>query len=224
MNVLGIDCAGGSCSAALVVDRQVRADRCAVMERGQAEALMPLIDAVLAAAHLDITALDLVAVTVGPGSFTGLRIGLATARGLALARALPLIGATCFAAVADAVATETRGAPVLVALESKREELFLQCFERAGPGEPALVPPSAWPSFAPSGPFVLAGDGAPRIAAQLARGDCFVAQHYDHSNAAAVAQIGAGRWEPGTQPPRPRPLYLRAPDVSFPPPPLVPAP
>jgi tRNA threonylcarbamoyladenosine biosynthesis protein TsaB len=213
---LGIDCAGGSCSAAVVVDRQVVADRCVVMARGQAEALMPMIEAVLAAAGLDITALDLVAVTVGPGSFTGLRIGLATARGLALALSLPLIGASSFEAVADAVADEVGEAPLLVALESKRAELFLQCFTREGPGEPALVSPGAWPSFAPSRPFILAGDGAPRLAAEFAREDFTLAQRYAYSNAAAVARIGAKSWEPGTRLPPPRPLYLRTPDVSLP--------
>lgn len=217
MKVLGIDCAGISCSAAVVVDREVVTDRCAVMERDHAAALLPMIEAVLAEACLDVAALDLVAVTVGPGSFTGLRTGLATARGLALARGLPLIGASCFEAVADAVAAAAGGAPLVVALESKRAELFLQCFEHDGPGEPALVPPSAWPSFAPSGSFVLAGDGAQRFAARLARTDCTIARRLAHSNAAAVARLGSTRWEPGAFPPRPTPLYLRAPDVTFPP-------
>jgi tRNA threonylcarbamoyladenosine biosynthesis protein TsaB len=214
VTVLGLDCASSSCSVAALIDRDIASSRQVAMERGQAEALLPMIDAVLAEARLDVSALDLIAVTVGPGSFTGVRTGLATARGLALASGRPLIGVTCFEVAAHAVSRDAAGLPLLVALESKRAELFLQRFDRDGPGEPALVPASAWSSFAPTGPFVVAGDGAQRFAAGLERKDLRIAEPPAHANAITAAHLGAERWKNGTRLPPPAPLYLRAPDVT----------
>jgi tRNA threonylcarbamoyladenosine biosynthesis protein TsaB len=222
VKVLGLDCAGSVASVAALIDQEIVARRTAAMERGQAEALLPMIGAVLGAARLEIGALDLIAVTVGPGSFTGVRTGLATARGLALASALPLVGVTNFAAVANAVLSDTGNLPLLVALESKRAELFLQRFDPAGPGMPALVPASAWASLAPAGPFVVAGDGAERYAAAVQRKDLrLVAPAY--TNAAATARLGVEMWKSGTALP-PTPLYLRAPDVTLAPAPGAPRP
>ena len=217
MKVLGLDCAGNSCSVAVLIDREAVAARRTSTERGQAEVLLPMIEATLAEARLDIGALDLIAVTVGPGSFTGVRTGLAAARGLALASGRPLIGVTCFAAVAEAVAGETGEQPLVVALESRREELFLQRFDRADPGEPALVAASAWRNYAPGVPFLIAGDAADRFAAGVARDDSRIVRHDAHSNAVAAARLGAAQWKSGTRAP-PAPLYLRVPDVTVPPP------
>jgi tRNA threonylcarbamoyl adenosine modification protein YeaZ len=108
VSVLGLDATGSACSAALLRDDRALAHRFAAMERGQAEALVPMIASVLAEAALPVAALDLIAVTVGPGAFTGVRIGLAAARGLALASGVPALGVTSFAAVAAAVAPAIR--------------------------------------------------------------------------------------------------------------------
>src|SRR6185437_8239338 len=122
MKVLAFDCSGASCSAAVVIDDRPVAQRFVSMERGHAETLLPMIETVLREAALTPAALDLLAVTVGPGSFTGLRIGLAAARGLALARKLPAIGLPSF----DAVKIDDPvGQPLFIALERKRAELFL---------------------------------------------------------------------------------------------------
>lgn len=215
MKVLGIDCAGSACAAGVVADERIVASRCVAMAQGQAESLVPMIDAVLAEARLDVGALDLIAVTVGPGSFTGLRTGLATARGLALASGRPLVGVTSFAAVADAVAIEVGDRPLIVALESKRAELYLQCFDRSGASAPALVPADLWPSFVPSEYFAIAGDGAARLAAGLSGAAFLMAERYAHSNAVAAARLAPGLWQGGAAPPVP--LYLRAPDVTMPP-------
>ncbi len=186
------------------------------MERGQTEALMPMIKAVLDEAALGTAILDLIAVTIGPGGFTGVRTGLAAARGLALASGVPLIGITSFAAVAEAAQGEAGGRPLVVALESKREELFLQRFDPAGTGEPALVPPSAWHAFVPPGAFILAGDGASRLAKALGRADAEIATAAGPVDAAHVARLGGAGWSRGTRPPPPSPLYLRAPDTTAP--------
>jgi tRNA threonylcarbamoyladenosine biosynthesis protein TsaB len=188
------------------------------MERGQAEALVPMIQTALKLAAMGFAEIDLVAVTIGPGSFTGVRIGLATAHGLALATGLPLIGVTSFAAVAAGVDADKRqNLPLVVALESRRAELYLQAFDDGGAahGDARLVAAEAAGSCLPSGPLALAGDGARRLAAALgARARIIVSD--TPPDPADVARVGLAQWRPGEKPPRPRPLYLRAPDTTLP--------
>ena len=103
------------------------------MMHGQAEALFPMVDDVVREAGLTPSALDVVAVTTGPGSFTGIRVGIAAARGIALAVDLPLIGVTSFEAVTKTLSSDARtGRCLLVALESRRADLYVQFFDRAG--------------------------------------------------------------------------------------------
>ena len=102
MIVLAIDTACSACSAALARDGVVVAARSEAMARGHAEALMPMVQAVMAEARIAWADLELVAVTNGPGSFTGLRTGLAAARGIALAQGIPVAGVTTLEAVAAA--------------------------------------------------------------------------------------------------------------------------
>ena len=101
MKLLALDCAGLACSVALWRDGAIVAERTREMARGHAEALMPMLGEVMAAADERLDALDRLAVTVGPGSFTGIRVGLAAARGLALAIGCPLIGVGTLAALAE---------------------------------------------------------------------------------------------------------------------------
>ena len=101
--LLALDTAGTACSAAVWCAGKVRARRFEVMARGQSERLVPMIEAVMSEAGIAYGALDAVAVTLGPGGFTGVRIGLATARALALAWARPIIGVSNFEALAAAV-------------------------------------------------------------------------------------------------------------------------
>ncbi|MCH8036263.1 MAG: tRNA (adenosine(37)-N6)-threonylcarbamoyltransferase complex dimerization subunit type 1 TsaB, partial [Proteobacteria bacterium] len=129
MILLALDTSMTACSVALWrrggVVRSLRRD----MERGHAEALMPMVRDVLDGAGHGAADLDLVAVTVGPGAFTGLRIGLAAARGLALAAGLPCFGATTTETVAHAVPSRERsGATLLVVLQSNRADIYAQTF------------------------------------------------------------------------------------------------
>ncbi|HEY3917397.1 MAG TPA: tRNA (adenosine(37)-N6)-threonylcarbamoyltransferase complex dimerization subunit type 1 TsaB [Stellaceae bacterium] len=212
MKVLAFDCSGASCSAAVLVDDRPAAQRFAAMERGHAEALLPMIEAVLHESRIAPAALDLLAVTVGPGSFTGLRIGLAAARGLALARGIPAIGVTSFdAVVADGAGDQS----LFIALESKRAELFLQRRDREDRRLPALVPAEDWAAIVPQGSCCLAGDGAPRLTAALARADVVLLPGHGRPDPLALARIGAARWRAGNRAPL-DPLYLRAPDTTTP--------
>jgi tRNA threonylcarbamoyladenosine biosynthesis protein TsaB len=218
MNVLAFDCAGAACACAVLAAGDVAARRLEAMERGQAEALLPMIESVLAAARMRFADLDLIAVTVGPGSFTGVRIGLSCAHGLALATGLPCIGVSSFAAVAAAVGpAERAGRPLVVALESRRAELYLQCFSADGTALDSgrLIAPEAAAASLPPGRLALAGDGAPRLAAALgARAHvCAGAALPDPVD---VARVGLAQWRPGERPARPQPAYLRAPDTSQP--------
>jgi tRNA threonylcarbamoyladenosine biosynthesis protein TsaB len=176
---------------------------------------MPMIADVMARAHLDVSALDALAVTLGPGAFTGMRIGLAAAHGLALASALARVGLTTFEAVAYPAIAELRAGESLIAvIESKRAELFLQAFDCA------LNPLSG--SFAesidrlsallPAGPLLLAGDGAARVQETL--GARARLSSSLSPRAAAFAPLAARRVAAGTPLVPLRPFYMRPPDAK----------
>jgi tRNA threonylcarbamoyladenosine biosynthesis protein TsaB len=208
--------------AVAAADRLLRVCSRAMLH-GQSEALLPMVDGAMRAAGLPVAALDLVAASVGPGSFTGIRAGLAAARGIALAAGLPLIGVTGFEAVAASVDRD-RGAAgplLLVALESRRAELFVQLFAPDRPlGEPAAMLPAMlfeWLEARGRGsPVLVAGDAAERAALMLTdRPRTRVAQ--DRTPAVVgVARQALYRWRQGERHGRPEPLYLRSPDVTLP--------
>ena len=219
VSVLAFDSAGHGCSAAVLHHGQLVARRSAPMERGQTEALMPMIEAVLAESGLASGDLHVIAVTVGPGAFTGLRIALAAAHGLALATRRPLFGITNFAAAAAQVPPADRARRrLVVALDSKRRELYLQAFDAHGApkGEGALVAPEAFSEWVPEGPLIVAGDGAPRLTAALGEDRARLAAGSGMTDAADVARLAAAAWQSGIRHARPRPLYLRPPDTTLP--------
>jgi tRNA threonylcarbamoyladenosine biosynthesis protein TsaB len=219
VTTLGIDSTGRACSAAIWRDGRVVARRFAAMERGQAEALMPMIAAVLEEAALAIETLDLIAVTVGPGAFTGVRIGIAAARGLSLASGVPALGVSSFAAAAaQAPIEERRGRPLLVALDSRRAEFFVAMFgaDNAPLGAGALLSAGEVEAQLPAEPLILAGDAAAALAAALRRADLALASRAGAIDAGDVARLAARAWRPGLRPPPPEPLYLRAPDTTMP--------
>ena len=136
MKLLAIDTTSSACSAALLAGDRIVAHRSADMERGHAEALMPMVADCLAAASAELPRgfadLDGIAVTVGPGAFTGVRIGLAAAGAMAMAAGIPVIGLTSLEVVAAAhVGTAPTGRPLLVALDAKRADVYCQLFSTA---------------------------------------------------------------------------------------------
>lgn len=215
MKVLALDSATSACSAALWQDGAIVAQRFVEMERGQSEVLVPMVAEVMAEAGAVFAQLDLLAVTVGPGAFTGIRIGLATARALALAAAKPLAGIATPDAVAAAIPpAERTGRTILVALDSRRDEVWVQAFsaDLAPLGEPtALLPLEAAKML--SGPVVVAGDAASLVVPLMI--DAVMASSLGAPQAAQVAALAARRWAEGTALP-PEPLYLRPADVTMP--------
>ncbi len=242
--LLAFDTAGTACSAALWRDGALRARRFEAMSRGQSERLVPMIEEVMAEAGIAYPALDAIAVTCGPGGFTGVRIGLATARALALACSRPVIGISNFEAVAAAVPPNTQppntqgsagGARALVVvIDAKRSDLYVQAFESAPGAVPGTVPgtdltpatparamaPADLDDFLPRGPLRLAGDAVETALAALeaAGRDVVAAAAPGQADAALFAALAAARPLPETATPPPAPIYLRGPDVTLAPP------
>jgi tRNA threonylcarbamoyl adenosine modification protein YeaZ len=184
------------------------------MQRGHAEALMPLIARVLDRAQLAFAALDRVAVTTGPGSFTGLRVGIAAARGIALAAGKPAIGLSTLAAFAAPFIAVDDTLPVVVAIDARHDHVYLQVF---GPGGRTVVAPRVAPlrealRVSATGAPRITGTAANKLAALWPAGERAptAVEQRSAPNIDWVARLGAAATDTGTPP---KPLYLRAPDA-----------
>ncbi len=210
MLTLAIDTAANFCSACLwdeASDRVLAAEERDI-GRGHAEQLMDVIAAVIGKAGRDYADLSRVAVAIGPGSFTGIRVGVATARGLGLALGIPVTGVTTLEAVAADARAET-GGDVTVAVNGGRGQIFIQSFDAAGIpfGEPAAVEADDAASAVPASAEFLAGNAANAVAAALSRP---VETGIDRAtgSVATVARLSA------ISPHAPVPLYLRGADAK----------
>jgi tRNA threonylcarbamoyladenosine biosynthesis protein TsaB len=228
--LLAIDTTGSACSVAIGRGTEVLAAERGAMRYGHGEALLPMIDRVLGIAALRRSALDGVAVAVGPGGFTGIRVGLGAAHGIALALDARLIGVTSFAAVAACLPRASCIA--LVALDSRRDDLYVQLFD--GPtaeplADPAALLPEALAGYvgasAGGGALLVGGDMAETAGTALGR-------HFDVELASGSAPDARGvllaasrQVERGACLDAARALYLRPPDVTLPKPrrPVTPA-
>lgn len=216
MRVLAIDTALEACSVALLdTDRSgVRLNESVPMQRGHAEALMPLVARVLDRAQLDFVALDRIAVTTGPGSFTGLRVGIAAARGIALASGKPVIGLSTLAAFAAPFIAADDTLPVVVAIDARHDHVYLQVF---GPGGRTVVAPRVTPlrealRVSATGAPRITGTAANKLAALWPAGERAptAVEQRSAPNIDWVARLGAAATDTTTPP---KPLYLRAPDA-----------
>jgi len=207
MIVLAIDTALAACGVAVTEGARPLACRVAPMERGHQEALAPLVAEVMAEAGLGFDRLDRLAVTVGPGSFTGLRVGLAFAKGLALALDLPCAGIGAL----EGLAAGGEGFAAAV-IDARREHIYLQCFAGAEP----LMAPDILPAAEAAarlaelytgGEARLVGPGAALLEGVLPGARL---EPRDWCDPVAVARLAAAR--PVSRA-APRPLYLRAPDA-----------
>jgi tRNA threonylcarbamoyladenosine biosynthesis protein TsaB len=219
MLILAIDTALDACAAA-VLDTdagELIAAESQAMKRGHAEALMPLIGRVMNASGIAFAALDRIAVTTGPGSFTGLRVGLSAARGIALAASKPVVGLTTLAAYAAPVVSENAGHPVISAIDARHDHVYFQVVSGNGGSliRPRVAPIDEALGAARFGAPHLVGNAA-GILSQRWPGQAPPPVRVDEHPApdiAWVAWLGAAV-SPDTAPARP--LYLRAPDAKIP--------
>ena len=220
--VLGIDTATSGCAAALVRDGETLAVRRERMARGQSEALAPMIDDVVREAGISFTDIDAVAVTRGPGAFTGLRIGLAAARALALALGKPCLGIGTFAALHEAVKNDGAYAAAeacVIAVDSKRDELFVAIYDADGrpQGDPLALRPDDLPDrLGKVTNVVVAGDAAARVVPVLKPHlHVMHAGGIELPDPAVIASLGAAALATPESAPA-TPFYLRPPDVTLP--------
>jgi tRNA threonylcarbamoyladenosine biosynthesis protein TsaB len=217
MRVLAIDCALDACAAAVLESRTgaIMASQTRIMVRGHAEALMPLIARVMDEAEVEFKELDRIAVTVGPGSFTGLRVGISAARGIALAAAKPAIGLTTLAGLAAPHIAEDDTIPVVAAIDARHDHVYMQVF---GPGGRTLLAPRIAPlreavRAATSGPARIVGSAAALVARSWPKGEpppALVDQRVA-PDIAWIARLGAAAADAEGPP---KPLYLRPPDAQ----------
>lgn len=210
--VLALDCSGGAVSCAVLAGDRIMAERSRALARGHGEAVMGELDAVMQEAGLRFDALDAVAVTEGPGSFTGIRVGLAAARGLGLALNIPVLGVSSFAVLADSLPRD--GASLMVVIDSRRAELFVQIFgaDRVALGEPFLATAAELPDHLPAGLVLVSGDAAGVVDPVPGR---IRVEPSGPPDAASVARLAARLHGQGDDH-RAVPLYIRAPDAIVP--------
>lgn len=166
MKILALDCTHGCCSAAFFDGQEVVFEIVEEMEHGQAERLIPMVQEVLAKAEVSFRDVDAVAVTTGPGSFTGVRVGLAAADGIALAAGLPMIGVSVLDVLAWKVYRKHPDIGKLcLVLETKREDYYAQCFENGNPVTEALALPSE--QIKELRGYGFAGNAVERLAEEL---------------------------------------------------------
>lgn len=205
MNVLAFDTSAAHCSVALLRADGACISRHEAMSKGQAERLFPLVDELFSDSSLTWAQITAIGVGIGPGNFTGLRLSVAAARGLALGLGIPAYGVTVFDALADEAPR-----PLGVVQDARRAQVYAQYFPAAP--HPPLEPFTA--SFDDAarqlGAVILCGSGADDVAARGA-GTCLPAPL--EPIAEAIARITAARYKNGIAPPRPAPLYLRRADA-----------
>lgn len=210
--ILGFDSSAAHCAAALLRGDRVLAARHEDMAKGQAERLIPLLEEVLTEGGVDWPDLSALGVGVGPGNFTGIRIAVSTARGLALGLGIPAVGVSLL----DCLALDAPR-PVLTCLDARREHLYAQLVTDAKVGPVQMVALDDVPNLFDTPDLTCVGQRADEVAARLN------ARHIPaaFAPASAVARIAAQQWD--LAPPRPAPLYIRPPDAAPPstPPPVI---
>jgi tRNA threonylcarbamoyladenosine biosynthesis protein TsaB len=213
VRLLAVDTALGGCSTALLSGDKILAHVFEAMDRGHAERLAPMVDETMKRAGAGFASLERLAVTTGPGTFTGQRVGLAFMRGLRLALHIPLTGVTTLEAMAASAMAETKKNRAAVIHDARREEAYLLLQDGGTIVQQPVVMlfQEAIQRISDFGPCALAGTGAAAAAESL--GADFTHSTIRQPDALWVARLAqsqpASKGVPG-------PLYLRAPDAKLP--------
>lgn len=216
MRILAIDTALGACQAGIAEGDPlaIRAEETLLMERGHAEALLPLLERVVSRVEGGFESLDRVAVTVGPGSYTGLRVGLSAARAVGLATGIPVVGVTTLSALLAPLLTGAVDGLLVAAIDARHGQIYCQAI---APGGGIVVPPvlARVPEALRrlgSGPMTLVGSGAAALAAAAREvGETATLREALLPEIGWVAALGAVADPEGALP---RPMYLRGPDAA----------
>jgi tRNA threonylcarbamoyladenosine biosynthesis protein TsaB len=216
MRILAIDTSCGAASVA--VAESGLAEPLAVisraMARGHAEALAPMVEEAMGGVEGGFASLDRIAVTTGPGSFTGIRVGLAMARAMGIALAIPVVGVSTLAAFAAPLLSEPRPGIIAAAIDARHGSAYFQLFESSGRplGPPRCDSYRECARGIGAGPALLVGNAASFLANEAHRAGL----PYDLSAATeapdimAVARMGLAL-DPAANPARP--LYVKPPDA-----------
>jgi tRNA threonylcarbamoyladenosine biosynthesis protein TsaB len=215
--ILAIDSSCGAISCCVCDEGapEALARRTEPMVRGHAEALAPLVEKLIAQVPGGFGSLDRIAVTNGPGSFTGIRIGIALARAFGLALDIPVVGVSTLAAFAGPLLLEPRSGVIVSAIDARHGQVYFQLFEASGRPLIAARVETVRDAVRAigAGPARIAGNAAKVLAEEFGRH----ATAFDSSAGAefpdilAVARIGLAA-DPETSPPRP--YYLKSPDAQ----------
>lgn len=210
--ILAFDTSAAHCAAALLSGKRITACKVEEMAKGQAERLMPLLEEVLSDAGLDWSGIDAFGVGVGPGNFTGIRIAVSAARGLALATGKPSIGVSSFEALAEGTA-----GPVLASVGARAGASYLQLLDLPFTSDPEIVDLDSIPRAMRREDVTCIGHAARDLARRIG------ARHASprHTMIEGIARAAARKLASGQPQPRPAPLYVRAADAA---PPRDPAP
>ncbi|ANM08860.1 MULTISPECIES: tRNA (adenosine(37)-N6)-threonylcarbamoyltransferase complex dimerization subunit type 1 TsaB [unclassified Rhizobium] len=209
MIVLALDTAGVDCAAAVYDSGRntMLGEASDMIGKGHAEHLIGIVDRALEQADMTLSDIDRIAVTIGPGSFTGIRVGVAAARGFALSLNVPAVGVTTLEVMASAQREKTPHRAVLAAMDAKRDEIYLQSFSSDGSplDAPRALSIAQAQAFAESFDGEITGSATPLLKADAGS---------DHTNSfpiSIVARLGAAA-SPDAG--KPKPLYLRGPDAK----------
>jgi tRNA threonylcarbamoyl adenosine modification protein YeaZ len=217
MRVLAIDTALGACSTALLDTEAggIIGSESVPMLRGHAEALMPLVHSLFDRLGMPPYAIDRVVVTTGPGSFTGLRVGIAAARGIALAASKPAVGISTLLAYAAPYLADDTTAPVIAVIDARHNHVYMQTFAPGGRTviAPRLAPIEEAARRAAEKPARIVGNAAKIVGdkAVAMRALPIVIDDRAAPDIAWIASTGAAMAEDQAPP---KPLYLRAPDAQ----------
>lgn len=213
-NILALDTAMAGCTAAVVAG-EFEAVRSEAMPRGQAEHLVPFAQEVMEQAGLDYADLDAVLCTVGPGAFTGLRIGMSAARAYGLSLEIPIFGITTTQALALAFSAEQKKSCAVI-IETKRSDFYIQLFDETGKAISEATAAEAADIEIPEG-FVLIGDGVRRFLEMTGLENETELTNYMLPDMLACARCLAENYNvEGVFHLNPEPVYLRGADVSQP--------
>ncbi|WP_029351441.1 tRNA (adenosine(37)-N6)-threonylcarbamoyltransferase complex dimerization subunit type 1 TsaB [Bosea sp. 117] len=214
MLILAIDTALEACSVALydAAEEETLALESRPMARGHAEALVPMVGRVMAGR--EFSTIDAFAVTVGPGSFTGLRVGLAAARGFGLATGRPVLGISTLITLAAPLLAADDAVPVVAAIDARHDNVYMQMFGASGRvlmGARAIGVREAVRAVA-IGPVRMVGSGAGVLAAHWPSGEAapLLVDATAIPDPTWLARLAAVA-DPARS--KPRPLYLRGPDA-----------